>query len=160
MENKQCSNCGEIKSLSEFPKNNGNCYRKVCKLCWNSRPISQSTIDRKKERQKEYRNTQEYKDKRKAYRQSLTGKASRQAERHTRREHYTNGDFTPEDWIKLVKAFPNCLACGTSERLTLDHVIPLSKGGSHSLSNSQILCHSCNASKKDKTIDYRPFVLA
>lgn len=32
----------------------------------------------------------------------------------------------------------------------LDHVIPLSKGGAHTYSNTQLLCRSCNASKSDR----------
>jgi 5-methylcytosine-specific restriction endonuclease McrA len=38
---------------------------------------------------------------------------------------------------------------------SLDHVIPLSvgifRGGFHSYANTQLLCHSCNCKKKDKT---------
>ncbi len=32
----------------------------------------------------------------------------------------------------------------------LDHVIPISKGGSHTYSNVQLLCRQCNANKSDK----------
>jgi len=37
-----------------------------------------------------------------------------------------------------------CLVCGTTERLTLDHIIPFSKGGSDTLDNLRTLCMSCN----------------
>lgn len=33
---------------------------------------------------------------------------------------------------------------------TIDHWIPLSKGGIHKIDNLFLLCHSCNASKQDK----------
>ena len=33
---------------------------------------------------------------------------------------------------------------------TVDHVVPLSKGGEHSLRNAQTLCLGCNSSKQDK----------
>lgn len=38
---------------------------------------------------------------------------------------------------------------------TLDHIVPHSLGGSHELTNLQILCLSCNSKKGQKTIDYR-----
>lgn len=33
---------------------------------------------------------------------------------------------------------------------TLDHIVPLAKGGAHSVSNTQCACHRCNASKGAK----------
>lgn len=43
-----------------------------------------------------------------------------------------------------------CLHCGTIENLTLDHIIPLSKGGSGKIDNLQTLCQPCNLKKADK----------
>lgn len=48
-----------------------------------------------------------------------------------------------------------CLACGTHCDLTLDHVVPLSEGGSKKADNLQTLCTSCNSSKGTRSIDYR-----
>jgi 5-methylcytosine-specific restriction endonuclease McrA len=48
-----------------------------------------------------------------------------------------------------------CLKCGTMERLELDHIVPITKGGASVLDNLQVLCRSCNASKFVKIIDYR-----
>lgn len=48
-----------------------------------------------------------------------------------------------------------CLKCGTKEALTIDHIVPLSKGGDNEASNLQTLCHRCNSSKGDATKSYR-----
>lgn len=62
------------------------------------------------------------------------------------------------DW-EILKAQYNwtCPCCGKSEpeiKLTEDHIIPLSKGGSNNIENIQPLCHSCNSRKQTKTIKY------
>lgn len=40
-----------------------------------------------------------------------------------------------------------CKACGKSENLTLDHIIPYIEGGEDLVSNLQTLCQECNSSK-------------
>ena len=40
-----------------------------------------------------------------------------------------------------------CVKCGNSEKLEFDHIIPLSKGGSDTERNIQLLCEMCNRSK-------------
>jgi len=45
-----------------------------------------------------------------------------------------------------------CYNCGSMENQTLDHLIPLSKGGRHSVGNIGTLCSSCNSSKHARTI--------
>jgi len=49
-----------------------------------------------------------------------------------------------------------CLACGEVTRLTPDHIVPISQGGSDTIDNIQPLCESCNKSKGAHTMDYRP----
>jgi len=40
-----------------------------------------------------------------------------------------------------------CRYCGATNRLEIDHIIPLSRGGSNELDNLQILCRYCNSRK-------------
>lgn len=44
-----------------------------------------------------------------------------------------------------------CQYCGNGKHLTLDHVIPRSKGGSHSWNNIVTACEKCNSRKGDRT---------
>ena len=38
--------------------------------------------------------------------------------------------------------------------LTLDHIDPVSKGGTNDLSNLQLLCHNCNSIKGNRSMGY------
>ena len=44
-----------------------------------------------------------------------------------------------------------CQYCGSDSRLTVDHVIPRSKGGTHTWDNVVTSCAPCNLKKGDKT---------
>ena len=46
-----------------------------------------------------------------------------------------------------------CQYCGTRRDLTLDHVMPSSRGGQHSWQNLVTACKRCNAKKGDCTPD-------
>lgn len=46
-----------------------------------------------------------------------------------------------------------CIYCGSNERLTLDHVIPKSKGGPNTWTNLVTCCGDCNVKKGDLDVD-------
>lgn len=56
---------------------------------------------------------------------------------------------------RLLATYSSCLACGISERLSVDHVVPLALGGMHAPDNLQVLCVACNARKGNDLKDYR-----
>lgn len=66
------------------------------------------------------------------------------------------GSHTLEEWEKLKHDFDYCCAqCGINEKevkLTRDHIMPISKGGTDDICNIQPLCRSCNSKKRDKII--------
>jgi 5-methylcytosine-specific restriction endonuclease McrA len=46
----------------------------------------------------------------------------------------------------------SCIYCGSNEFIEADHVIPLARGGQHSIGNLAPACRTCNASKRDRFI--------
>jgi CRISPR/Cas system Type II protein with McrA/HNH and RuvC-like nuclease domain len=52
-------------------------------------------------------------------------------------------------WKTHIKESWNnkCAYCGNDENLTLDHIVPQSKGGMDTTKNVVCCCHSCNQSK-------------
>jgi 5-methylcytosine-specific restriction endonuclease McrA len=66
------------------------------------------------------------------------------------------GTFSLEEWVLLKVQYGNkCPRCNKNEpdiKLTVDHIIPLSKGGSNLIENIQPLCVSCNSYKSNRYI--------
>jgi len=75
------------------------------------------------------------------------------------RERANGGTHSYGEWQLLKYYMGNiCLCCYRQEpeiKLTEDHVVPVSKGGSDNLDNIQPLCNDCNMRKATKTLDYR-----
>lgn len=64
------------------------------------------------------------------------------------------GANSPSNVSELEKEFRSnmkeCSECGTTEDLTLDHIVALSNGGDHSPDNWDCLCGGCNSSKGNR----------
>ena len=144
---KFCSGCENEKPLSEFSKslNTYSGLNSHCKDC-----------------DKDYRvsNSKGISQKRKGYYQS--NKESYAARRRKRRAlqfgALVPGAYEPKaaelaEFYGSACLYPQC----ESKTSTIDHVIPLSKGGRHALWNFQPLCRSHNTSKYNTSFeDYRP----
>jgi len=71
----------------------------------------------------------------------------------------TNGlSHTFGEWEKLKARYgfscPSCQRVEPQIKLTEDHIMPLSKGGSDIIENIQPLCQSCNSKKHTKEIKF------
>jgi len=109
---------------------------------------------------KRYEIDKEFREKKKKYIviQARKHKVKTYIRNHNYRAKRRNaeGQFTYEEWIeKLNKHNYSCVFCKTKENLTIDHIFPLSKGGTNYISNLQPLCRSCN-SKKQAQILFEP----
>lgn len=73
------------------------------------------------------------------------------------RKRGAGGSFTAEEWHALCALYGyRCLSCkAVGVRLTADHVIPVSLGGTSDISNIQPLCGPCNSRKGVLVIDFR-----
>ena len=74
-------------------------------------------------------------------------RASKNARQQVRNRLLGGSKFTILDKeLKRLYREP-CYICGSTENQSIDHIIPLSKGGNHSVGNLMTLCRSCNCSK-------------
>ena len=77
---------------------------------------------------------------------------SRRNYKHRRRAIIRNQEAkaTPKQIREaMTKAKSKCHYCRKKSMLTIDHVIPIAGGGTHTLDNIVFACHDCNSSKRD-----------
>jgi hypothetical protein len=81
------------------------------------------------------------------------------------KEAGADGCYSIDEWESVVSAHDNsCVACGKGVRfigsrgraVSLDHIVPLSVGGSNWPTNLQPMCLSCNASRR--AMDFWPWM--
>jgi 5-methylcytosine-specific restriction endonuclease McrA len=162
---KTCSHCKKTKPCSEFPPNRSrkDGYNHSCRACSREANTKYRVSYKEKLRKSAsdwyYANIDRAKQSRNKYRRSEHGKLTRRIKARNRYalKKHNGGLFTKLEWISLCNKYENkCLACGSSDKLTIDHIVPITLGGINSIENIQPLCMSCNHKKGVKSIDYRP----
>jgi len=57
-------------------------------------------------------------------------------------------DIKPAEIARILNS--TCLYCGSTQNIQVDHVVPLAKGGRHSIGNLAPACKTCNVRKSAK----------
>jgi 5-methylcytosine-specific restriction endonuclease McrA len=111
----------------------------------------------KKNREYQHNHSNEMKKYKRRYRLSDKGKLADMRAHHKSRTYLRNtiSNLTIDQWSIVIRVQNNrCNRCKkkfTKKRLpTMDHIIPLSRGGDLTFENIQALCSSCNSKKQAK----------
>jgi hypothetical protein len=56
------------------------------------------------------------------------------------------------EYVKEREKPQECIYCGNKTNLTLEHILPRSRGGPDTPDNAVMVCKSCNSSKGDKRL--------
>lgn len=91
------------------------------------------------------------------YQQSLRGKRAnllKVRSRQARIKQAPGEGLTLAQWDQIVEEQQGrCYYCGEHSKMTMDHKVPLSRGGAHSPSNIVAACVTCNKRKGTQTTD-------
>ncbi|MBC61870.1 MAG: HNH endonuclease [Zetaproteobacteria bacterium] len=74
--------------------------------------------------------------------------------KHVQKERQLAKELRKSRWWQTVCQSATCYYCGIKippKEVTMDHIVPISKGGKSTKGNITTSCHSCNVKKKDKT---------
>lgn len=75
---------------------------------------------------------------------------------HIRRRGYfsqVEKTLTESEWLEILECFDHrCAYCLKHHKLTMDHLIPVSKGGPHAEYNVVPACRSCNSKKSSRPL--------
>lgn len=155
---KKCCSCQNKLPSSAFYKNQANCKKcaKEKLSAWRkTNPEKLAAIQRR------YRATESGKKSKAKSNRRQNGTDLQKAREKIvkyRRRYVTIGEYKAprtvrgRELVAILRALPDyCVRCNTKEDLTVDHIIPLSKGGApFDKENLTTLCGPCNTSKGNR----------
>ena len=163
---KNCKKCDQVKPVDCFSKRSQmkDGLEHVCKSCIAAK--NQNDKDKNAVRHKRYReankekvrqatlnwqinNPESYKRSKNKWRLENPEKF-RSLKQKRRAKIRENGTFviSGKEIKRLYES--SCFYCGSDNQIEIDHVIPISKGGRHSIGNLVSACKKCNRSKTNK----------
>lgn len=150
--NRICFKCGKEKTLDKFLVNK-KCSRgheRKCKECAREDKVLKFTFEPEKEKKYKQQKKEWYENNK-----ELCFERANASIHKRRKWAQLNGrNYLTAEQIREVKSTGMCYYCkGTFNKLSIDHVIPLSKGGENTLENIVAACLECNKRKNAKLVE-------
>lgn len=85
-------------------------------------------------------------------------KRSNDHKRRARLIDSSSPGVTPAEWLAVCAEYTDatgivrCAYCGSDRQITVDHVVPIARGGKDSADNVVPACKTCNCSKRDRLL--------
>lgn len=141
-----CLKCNEIQSILNFSRSKRG-YKELAAWCRNCN--NESNRKRQDQQTKYVRNWRK---------DNVVYKAKHRLNQAKRRFILDNVDTGSIDkkFLECLYETEICAYCNKvtdPNNRTLDHIVPLSKGGLHDISNAVMACHSCNSRKRDLNVE-------
>lgn len=139
---KHCSRCKLLKFAEDYYKddraNDG--LRSSCRTCQNE--MNKAWKAKNKDRVRVTRAQW--------LSRNLDFHRNKEQRRRARKRNAKTFRVTRKDTARLLNG--PCFYCGSKGEITLDHIIPLIKGGDHSVGNLVGACKACNSHKQGRFV--------
>ena len=169
----KCYRCGASKTDEEFIRRVDDRYYRMCRTCVSDILLMKSKGKQRLPHSKTHRIC--YLCRRSLPNNRFTRRsngtyfsACKDCNRHVfgqrRRARMASADgaYSYEEWLIVLSQYPRCPDCdrawseipvptGRKGCVTVDHTVPISKGGSNYIENVRPLCYSCNSKKGNRT---------
>lgn len=144
---KYCSTCGRVLPVEQYYRRpDTGKYMTKCISCYTQHRNAVASVDRQNPEYIARRNEQSRQCKQRKY-ATATGRQEEIDRCHARRS-LLHGSVSYEQWQQCLDYFEHsCAYCGTCGKLTVDHIIPISRFGVNRVYNVVPACSSCNSSK-------------
>lgn len=175
MDEKKCSKCGEMKPPTEYYKDKSrhDGLARLCRQCDSARARKwrDANADRQRLNQRQWRmeNADRDRERKRAWERENPDKHYAHttayhranphvawASRYRDRARRVGVDPVVERFTKaevIDRYGDSCHYCETGGFEQIDHYVPVSKGGPHTLDNVRPSCAGCNQGKSDMTAD-------
>lgn len=159
---KHCPTCERTLPAAAFYRNRGRAdgLQSTCRDCERERlrDWREANADCEREYKRAWReaNAARVREQQREYRRSSAGRAVKRAKDARRRAAKRDRACacTSTLAVDVLLALGGCLYCGSTDDVTLEHVVALAAGGWDCMANLAPACRSCNYSKGDRSVEY------